>query len=47
MGLGYVEGVTHDDFRHGTTALFAALDVATENTPLMLAGSVKSNVGLV
>jgi transposase len=28
MGLGYVEGVTHDDFRHGTTTLFAALDVA-------------------
>ena len=29
MGLGYVEGVTHDDIRHGTTTLFAALDVAT------------------
>ena len=29
MGLGYVEGVTHDYFRHGTTTLFAALDVAT------------------
>ena len=29
MGLGYPEGVTHDDIRHGTTALFAALDVAT------------------
>jgi len=28
MGLGYVEGVTHDYFRHGTTTLFAALDVA-------------------
>lgn len=28
MGLGYVEGVTHDDVRHGTTTLFAALDVA-------------------
>jgi len=27
MGLGYVEGVTHDDYRHGTTTLFAALDV--------------------
>ena len=27
MGLGYVEGVTHDYFRHGTTTLFAALDV--------------------
>ena len=26
MGLGYVEGVTHDDYRHGTTTLFAALD---------------------
>lgn len=29
MGLGYVEGVTHDYQRHGTTTLFAALDVAT------------------
>jgi transposase len=28
MGLGYVEGVTHDYLRHGTTTLFAALDVA-------------------
>ena len=27
MGLGYVEGVTHDYYRHGTTILFAALDV--------------------
>jgi putative transposase len=26
MGLGYVEGVTHDYFRYGTTTLFAALD---------------------
>jgi putative transposase len=29
MGLGYVEGVTHDYKRHGTTTLFAALDVAS------------------
>ena len=29
LGLGYVEGVTHDYRRHGTTTLFAALDVAT------------------
>ena len=29
MGLGYVEGVTHDYKRHGTTTLFAALDVLT------------------
>src|SRR5712672_2847810 len=29
MGLGYVEGVTHDYVRHGTTTLFAALDVAS------------------
>ena len=29
MGLGYVEGYTHDYIRHGTTTLFAALDVAT------------------
>jgi transposase len=26
MGLGYVEGVTHDYRRHGTTTLFVALD---------------------
>jgi putative transposase len=29
MGLGYVEGVTHNYVRHGTTTLFAALDLAT------------------
>jgi transposase len=29
MGLGYVEGYTHDYLRHGTTTLFAALEVAT------------------
>jgi putative transposase len=29
MGLGYVEGVTHDYVRHGTTTLFAALDIET------------------
>lgn len=29
LGLGYVEGVTHGYVRHGTTTLFAALDVAT------------------
>jgi putative transposase len=28
LGLGYIEGVTHDYIRHGTTTLFAALDVA-------------------
>src|SRR6202790_5280380 len=28
LGLGYVEGVTHDYYRHGTTTLFAALDIA-------------------
>lgn len=27
MGVGYVEGVTHDYVRHGTTTLFAALNV--------------------
>lgn len=27
MGLGYVEGVTHDYKRHGTTTLFAALNM--------------------
>jgi putative transposase len=29
LGLGYVEGVTHDYLRHGTTTLFAALDIAS------------------
>jgi putative transposase len=29
MGLGYVHGVTHNYIRHGTTTLFAALDVAS------------------
>jgi len=28
IGLGYVEGVTHDYLRHETTTLFAALDTA-------------------
>jgi hypothetical protein len=30
MGLGYLEGVTHDYFRHGTTTLFAALNGWTD-----------------
>jgi putative transposase len=29
IGLGYLEGVTHGYVRHGTTTLFAALDVAS------------------
>jgi len=29
LGPGYVEGVTHDYKRHGTTTLFAALDIAS------------------
>jgi putative transposase len=29
MGLGYVEGVTHDYFHHGTATLFAALDIVS------------------
>lgn len=29
MGLGEVEGIAPDYFRHGTTTLFAALDVAS------------------
>jgi putative transposase len=28
LGLGYIEGITHDYTRHGTTTLFAALDIA-------------------
>lgn len=31
LGMGYLEGYTHDYVRHGTTTLFAALDVATGN----------------
>jgi putative transposase len=27
LGLGYAEGITHDYVRHGTTTLFAALDL--------------------
>src|SRR3990170_7170839 len=29
LGLGYVEGVTHDYIRHGTTTLFAALNISS------------------
>ena len=29
MGLGYLEGYTHDYLRHGTTTLFAAFDIGT------------------
>lgn len=29
LGLGYVEGIAHDYIRHGTTTLFAALDIAS------------------
>jgi putative transposase len=29
LGLGYAEGITHDYKRHGTTTLFAALDVSS------------------
>jgi putative transposase len=28
LGLSYIEGITHDYVRHGTTTLFAALDIA-------------------
>ncbi len=28
IGFGYVEGVTYHHVRHGTTTVFAALDVA-------------------
>ncbi len=30
-GLGYVKGVTHGNILHGTTPLFAALDIASGN----------------
>jgi putative transposase len=36
MGLGYVEGVTHDYIRHGTTTLFAALNVRGHDIPPLL-----------
>jgi len=29
LGLGYVKGITHNYYRHGTTTLFAALDIKT------------------
>ena len=29
LGLGYVEGVTHNYIRHGTTTLFAVLEIAS------------------
>lgn len=29
LDLGYVEGITHNYYRHGTTTLFAALDIKT------------------
>jgi hypothetical protein len=38
MGVGYVEGVTHDHERHGTTTLFAALD-----TPQPIRSCAQSN----
>jgi len=31
LGLGYMEGVTHDDICKSTTVLLAALKVATGN----------------
>src|SRR5919106_2109816 len=37
LGFGYVEGVTHDYVRHGTTTLFAALDLL-DGTVLTSAG---------
>ena len=33
LGFGYVEGVTHDYVRHGTTTLFAALDCSRRQRP--------------
>ncbi len=29
LGLGYVEGITHNYIRHGTTTLFAAIEIAS------------------
>jgi len=39
MGLGYVEGITHDCVRHGTKTLFAAIGVAN--------GTVRTNMHFV
>jgi len=47
MGLGYVEGVTHDYVRHGTTTLFAALNVANgQDLPRAHAASPSGVLGL-
>ena len=43
MGLGYVEGFTHDYKRHGTTTLFAALDVATARVITKLSSAAPSS----
>jgi putative transposase len=40
MGLGYVEGVTHDYIRHDTTTLVAALDIATATAVIVAAPAV-------
>ena len=39
LGLGYVEGVTHDYKRHGTTTLFAALNI--ESGQVMAQGKAR------
>ncbi len=43
LGLGYAEGVTHDYKRHGTTTLFAALDVATGEVLTSVLASLVAN----
>jgi putative transposase len=43
-GLGYIEGVTHDYRRHGTTTLFAALDTAKGGAHAVSATSSASGV---
>jgi transposase len=42
LGLGYLEGVTRDYIRHGTTTLFAALDAATGDFINLLHQSAES-----
>mgnify|MGYP006177865411 CR=1 FL=1 len=37
MGLGCVEGVTHDYIRHGTTTLFAAIVPGFMNSSIVIA----------
>ena len=45
MGLGCAEGYTHDYLRHGTTTLFADLDVATGKVMRAAASGTAASCG--